>query len=112
MSNLTLKIGGRDYTVACADGEEAHVSALGRLIDDKVQQMGNAAQSEPRQLLFAALLLADELHEARGRPGSGAAVPAAPAAPPAADPLAAERHAETLEAIALRLEKCAAALEG
>ncbi len=112
MSNLTLKIGGRDYTVACADGEEAHVSALGRLIDDKVQQMGNAAQSEPRQLLFAALLLADELHEARGRPGSSAPASAAPAAQPAADPLAAERHAETLEAIALRLEKCAAALEG
>ena len=112
MSNLTLKIGGRDYTVACADGEEAHVSALGRLIDDKVQQMGNAAQSEPRQLLFAALLLADELHEARGRPGSGVAAPAAPAAQSVADPLAAERHAETLEAIALRLEKCAAALEG
>lgn len=107
MSNLTLKIGGRDYTVACADGEEAHVSALGRLIDDKVQQMGNAAQSEPRQLLFAALLLADELHEARGRPGGGAA-----AAAPAPAPLAAEAHAETLEAIALRLEKCATALEG
>ena len=107
MSNLTLKIGGRDYTVACADGEEAHVSALGRLIDDKVQQMGNAAQSEPRQLLFAALLLADELHEARGRPGGSTAAPA-----PAPAPLAAEAHAETLEAIALRLEKCAAALEG
>ncbi len=118
MSNLTLKIGGRDYTVACADGEEAHVSALGRLIDDKVQQMGNAAQSEPRQLLFAALLLADELHEARGRPGSAPAAATAtpsaatPAPQPAADPLAAERHAEVLEAIALRLENCAAALEG
>lgn len=100
MSNVTLKIGGRDYTMACADGEEAHVSELGRLIDGKIQQMGGATQSEPRQLLFAALLLADELHEVRHRGG------AAPA--PATIP----DHAPALEAIAERLEKYAATLEG
>ena len=95
MSNVTLQIGGRAYTVACAAGEEAHVSGLGRMIDGKVQDMGGG-HSEVRQLLFAALLLADELHEARGRP----------AASPPAD------HSAALEAIAERLEKCAAALEG
>lgn len=98
MSNVTLQIGGRSYTVACAEGEEAHVAGLGRAIDAKVQSIGTG-HNEIRQLLFAALLLADELHELKGR----AAPAPAPAGP---DPAA------TLEAIADRLEKCAAALEG
>lgn len=95
MSNVTLSIGGRDYTVACAEGEEAHVTALGWMIDQKVQTMGGT-QNEPRQLLFAALLLADELHDAQGRLGN------------ASQP---DQHADTLEAIAARLEMCANSLE-
>jgi cell division protein ZapA len=102
MSNVTLHIGGRDYTVACAEGEEAHVAELGLLIDDKIQAMG-AGHNEPRQLLFAALLLADELHEAKHR--SAIAAPAALA--PQLD-----LHADTLEALATRLENCVSALEG
>ena len=101
MSNVTLSICGRDYTVACAEGEEAHVTGLGRLIDSKLGAMGNmAGQSESRQLLFAALLLADELHE--GGPARAAAVPSA----------AADDYADRLEAIAARLETCASHLEG
>ncbi len=67
MSNVTLTIGGRHYTVACAAGEEAHIEKLGGAIDAKLQGTpGLSGQSEARTLLFAALLLADELHEARG----------------------------------------------
>lgn len=97
MSNVTLQIGGRAYTVACAEGEEAHVGALGRTIADKVDQIGTG-HGEARQLLFAALLLADELHEARGRPGQTTAAP--------------EQNPDILEAIAERLEKVALSLEG
>ena len=96
MSNVSLKIGGRDYTVACAEGEEDHVRTLGALIDGKIADLGNAAQGETRQLLFAALLLADELHEARGKLA-------------ASDPQA---HAPALERLAARLENIASALEG
>jgi cell division protein ZapA len=102
MSNVTLHVGGRDYTVACAEGEESHVASLGALIDEKIQAMG-AGHNEPRQLLFAALLLADELHEAKHRIGGSA-----PAAPPAQLDL----HADSLEALAARLENCVSALEG
>ncbi len=98
MSNVTLQIGARSYTVACAAGEERHVSGLGRLIDEKVQSLGGNAHSEVNQLLFVALLLADELHETRAGAGTAAKVPAN-------DP------AETLEVIAARLETCASALE-
>ena len=98
MSNVTLQIGGRSYIVACAAGEEAHVEALGQLIDDKIRDLGTSGHNEVRLLLFAALLLADELHEARGK-GATAAV-------------AAPDHAQTLELLAGRLEKYAASLEG
>jgi cell division protein ZapA len=100
MSNVTLQIGSRSYQVACAEGEEGHVNALGRLIDEKVQSIGTG-HNEVRQLLFAALLLADELQESRG--GKSAPSPSAAPAP---------NDSGALEAIAERLEKCASALEG
>ena len=70
MSNVTLEIGGRSFSVASADGEEQHVATLGRMIDDKLRAMGGASgQSESRMMLFAALLLADEIHEMKARGG-------------------------------------------
>ena len=97
MSQVTLSVGGRSYKIACADGEEAHITQLANIIDGKLQQMGpNRAPSDAQNLLFAALLLADELHEKRkaeaARP-NGAAI------------------AETLERVAETLEKSAALLE-
>ncbi len=99
MSNVTVQIGGRGYIVACAEGEETKVEQLGELIDDKIRDMASAGHNEVRLLLFAALLLADELHDLKSRS------PAAPAADDSA-------QAAALEAIATRLENCASALEG
>jgi len=66
VSNVSLSVGGRDYVVACAPGEEEHVADLGRMIDAKLASLPlSATQGETRALLFAALLLADELHEVR-----------------------------------------------
>ncbi len=103
MSNVDLKIGGRSFKVACAAGEEDHVTGLGRLIDQKIAGMGDmGGQSEARMLLFASLLLADELHEARNRsPGTASAAPVDDA-----------KMAEKLESVAAALEKCAMHLEG
>ena len=98
MSNVTLHIAGRDYAMTCAAGEEDHILGLGRTIDAKLKALdGTAGMSETRQLLFAALILADELHEAGG--GKPAAV--APVIDPA-----------RLETLADKLESCAASLEG
>ena len=98
MSNITLQIGGRSYTVACADGQEDHIIGLGQAIDAKLAAMGGpAGQSESRTLLFAALLLADEVFELNNRP-------AAPAD-------GADEVAPALEALAARLETLATGLE-
>ncbi len=101
MSNVILSIGGRSYTVACAAGEEKHVTSLGQVIDEKLAQLGaSAGQNETRNLLFAALLLADEVHELKHR------------TPESATPSPAGPSAEILEAIATRLENIASHLEG
>ena len=93
MSNVVLQIGGRSFSVACEPGEEAHVEALGRAIDAKIASVeGAAQQSESRMLLFAALMLADELSE-RGAP------------------LMPSKNAASLGAIADRLENLATLLE-
>jgi cell division protein ZapA len=94
MSNVDVTIAGRSYTVACAPGEEAHLQDLGRFIDERLRAVpGVSGQSEVRSLLYAALLLADELHGLHTQP------------PPVAD-IGAE-VAETLEALAGRMEALA-----
>ena len=69
MSEVALSIGGKVYRVACAPGEEAHVSDLGAVINEKLASMGNLSGHEAQNLLFAALLLADEVHEGRDSVG-------------------------------------------
>jgi cell division protein ZapA len=114
MSNIALSVGGRSYTVNCAAGEEAHITELGRMIDSKLTAMGAAGQNETRNLLFAALLLADEVFELKS--GGAATTPAddAPWATPDPLPYGAPDFVidpERLEGIANRLENLASHLE-
>ncbi|MFA6219819.1 MAG: cell division protein ZapA [Erythrobacter sp.] len=104
MSDVTLEVGGRRYSVACQDGQEAHVQRLASVIDSKLGSMGaNLSSQEAKNLLFAALLLADELDEAQKQ-----APPPALAAPD----FDAERLAGRLERLAGALENAAMVLEG
>lgn len=96
MSNVSLEIGGRNFLVACADGEEDHVHELGREIHEKIAASGVRGLSETRMLLFAALMLADEVHELK----------AARQAPAQDDKLT-----EALEKIASRMENLAGLFE-
>ncbi len=110
MAQVELKIGGNAYTVACRDGEEAHLTSIASLVDSKATQARQSVGgvSEVRQLLFASLLLADELEEARGKGGAASASNTDMAAETAADDA---RNAQMLEDIAARLESLAARLE-
>ena len=101
MAEIDIIIAGRPYRVACRDGEEETLRSAGRLVDAKSREAlaGLGTLSEARQLLFAGLLLADQLIDKNPQ---SAASPA-----PAADPeLAsrAERLAERLESLADSLE--------
>ncbi len=106
MSNVTLEIAGRKYQVASDSGEEAHVEQLGKIIDDRLAgQEGLSAQSEVRSLLYAALILADEVYEAQ----NGGQLLSAPDPVPntAPDPQPLEKMADRLEALADQLESAA-----
>ncbi len=76
MAEVSLNIGGRHYDVHCGDGEESHLLRLAGMIDAKTAAARKATPglTEVRQLLFAAILLADEIHDlrAQGHHGQGA----------------------------------------
>lgn len=106
MADVRLSIAGREYIVTCKDGEEPRLNALGNLVDAKAREAGGAAGglNESRQLLFASLLLADQLYDAQP---SAAGSPA----PTGLQLEAAEQMAETIERLADRLESLAQGLE-
>ncbi|HTG64604.1 MAG TPA: cell division protein ZapA [Sphingomicrobium sp.] len=102
MAEVELTIAGRPYRVACRNGEEENLRTAGALVDAKSREAlsGLGTLSESRQLLFAALLLADQIVD-----GREVDIPSGP------DPELverAERLAERLESIADALEKPAA----
>lgn len=67
MAEVTIEVGGRRYDVACRDGEEDQLRVLARLVDEKAMHARSTVggMNEARQLLLAALLLADELADLR-----------------------------------------------
>jgi cell division protein ZapA len=99
VAEIDVFIAGRAYRVACRDGEEDSLRKAAALVDAKSREAlaGLGTLSEARQLLFASLLLADQLIDDGKTPE--------PALP---DPALAERA----ERVADRLESLAAALEG
>ncbi|MBL0767447.1 cell division protein ZapA [Sphingopyxis sp. DHUNG17] len=63
MADVKLTVAGRPYDVHCADGEEDQLRQLAALVDEKARNIQGG--TEVRQLLFAALMLADEAQEIR-----------------------------------------------
>lgn len=75
MGRVNLTVNGRSYEVACADGQERQLEALGvdldRRIADLVARLGQVG--EARLLLLGGLLVANELQELRRRQDAAAA---------------------------------------
>lgn len=101
MAEVDIEIAGRRYKVACRDGEEQNLRHAAEMVDAKSREAlaGLGALSESRTLLFASLLLADQLIEKRG------VVTPPPSMPP--DPQVVRR----VDALAERLERLAGHLE-
>lgn len=107
MATVTVDINGRPYAVGCADGQEERVRILARQFDAHVRQVGRDVGNvgDIRLFLMAALVLADELQEAR------LAQPAAVSTSNGAAPDSGEAGvAEALNAVAARIEKIAQSL--
>jgi cell division protein ZapA len=99
MPELDVQVNGRNYRVACGPGEEDRLLRLAADLDQRVsglvRSFGQAGEGQ--LLLVAALLLADELDEAKGAVKQISGLD--------------ERASESLNQLADRIEQLAESLE-
>ena len=118
MPDVRITIGGREFDVACQEGEEHFLRAAAAMLDAEAQtlmaQIGRLP--EARMLLMSALMLADKTaaleDQLRAAEGRIAALEASPSAAPGTaapvqEPVALTPFAERAEEIAARLEALA-----
>ncbi|SFE34299.1 cell division protein ZapA [Sulfitobacter brevis] len=62
MPEVQITIGGRQFEVACQEGEESYLHAAAKMLDDEAQVLSDQVgrMPEARMLLMAGLLLADK----------------------------------------------------
>lgn len=100
MAQLDVAINGRNYRVACDDGQEDHLRQLAEYVDQRVMELVESVGQigEARLVVMASLLIADELSESFASLEAG-------------DPEAEEKLAQATESVAERIETIAAGLE-
>ena len=71
MAQVNVEVNGRPYAVGCEDGQESHLQELARMFDKQVRHVSEdmGQLGDTRLFLMGALLLADELADAKGRLG-------------------------------------------
>jgi cell division protein ZapA len=69
MSHVSVTIHGRQYRMACEDGQEDHLVRLANDLDKRIEQLKGSfgAIGDMRLIVMAALTLGDELSEAAKR---------------------------------------------
>jgi cell division protein ZapA len=104
-ATVAVTVAGRLYEMACDDGQEQILAALGREVDKRAQDLLTAVGpvADTRLLLMVALTLVDDLNDARHH-GTNAA-PALEDEVDAAMAAGLEKLATRIESIADRLQK-------
>lgn len=69
MPQINVTIDGRNYRMACGEGEETHLTGLAASLDGRIAEMRKSFGEigDMRLQVMAALTIADELAELRGR---------------------------------------------
>jgi cell division protein ZapA len=67
MSQVSVTINGRQYRMACEDGQESHLMQLAKLLDERIGELrGKFGEvGDSRLTVMAALTVADQLSEAK-----------------------------------------------
>lgn len=65
MSVMNLTIHGKEYQIACDDGQEAHLGALAQQFNDRLSQIARSTGriQESTLMVLGALMMADEVDE-------------------------------------------------
>jgi len=69
MAHVTVTINGRQYRMACEDGQESHLMRLAEDLERRIGELrGNFGEiGDARLIVMAALMIGDELSEATAR---------------------------------------------
>ena len=116
MPLVNVMVASRAYTIACDEGEEAHLKELAVHVDEKAREvLASVGQvGDARMLLMAALLIADEHNDLAAQIAKGSAEADTSSAERQSLNLRAEQaegvSADVLETAAKRLEDIAARL--
>ena len=107
MTQVSVSINGRNYRIACDDGQEDHLTKLASYVDERVADLAEAVGQigDTRLLVMASLLIADELSDSYAEADKLKKV-AADGEMADAEALATDINAlaDQVEAIAARLE--------
>ena len=113
MGQVAVTLNGRSYRFDCGDGEEARLAELAAFVKGRVEeigrQFGNAG--DERILLMAALLIADELWDARVALAEKAVATNEPVKDTANEPISQPANQPVREAAAERREQEAISAE-
>ncbi len=74
MTQVVVTINGRNYSIACDEGQEPQVEKLAQYVNGKVEGLVQTVGQigEPRLLMMASLIIADELSDLRDEVASAA----------------------------------------
>lgn len=98
MGQATITLNGRTYRLRCGDGEEPRLLALAAHVRDKIERLASefGQVGDDRLMVMAALLVTDELFDARAKiaenqsdPSLFEPLPEYPEAPRTAEPVVA-----------------------
>jgi cell division protein ZapA len=107
MGQVAVTLNGRSYRFDCGDGEEARLAELAAFVKGRVEeigrQFGNAG--DERILLMAALLISDELWDARAALAEKAVAASEPLKEAAKEPISQPANQPVREAAAERREQ-------
>lgn len=121
MAQVAVTINGRNYRIACEDGQEEHLIQLSGYLNGKVEELVRAVGQigDTRLLVMAGLLIADELSDAKAAEDAARKVAdelrsgAGPALAPvdtAGDTAAEDAVAAQIDSLAERIDNIAAGL--
>lgn len=101
MGEVSIKVGERTYRLQCGDGDEERLKELGAYFGAKVDALQTevGAVGADRLLVMAALMIADELWDARAGIEASPAPESAPVSPPDATNFAIKPEGATAELV-------------
>lgn len=113
MAQVDIIVNGRNYSVACDDGQEEHLHKLAAYLDKRVGELAASMGQlgDARLLVMAGLLISDELSECfeqiKSLRAELDAISEAGSASAPGEPVQDDSDLELLESLAERLETVA-----